>query len=349
MKLLRITDPSFADRHWQAHYALLETLHDRYHSRMARIGWERTKTSLLSLASNDPAYHRFAVFDDTTAIGWGDLKVFAPGTEGQCVSVRAEAADDPAPEEFERLVAGEFLRLLDDCGSRNAHIMATNEQMSTIATHWHGQQLNRLEQFRLNRATANTSLMKSWLEQIPHEHPDLRIEFFSPVPESHLEEYTKLFVGWIREMPAEREGATPFEMTVEDVRRDIQWRRKNRAQLYTCALFDADAAMIGHSNAVVMEDDTSDVYQAMTGITREYRGKGLSRWLKAALFFKVGEDFPGNETMTTTMRAANAPIQKVNAEMGYQLLTTGHEFDITVDGLRTFLGLQPQTSVSDTA
>lgn len=95
--------------------------------------------------------------------------------------------------------------------------------------------------------------------------------------------------------------------------------------------------MIGHSNALIAEADPSDAYQAVTGVNREYRGCGLSRWLKAALFFKVGEDFPANKTMTTVMRATNAPIQKVNAEMGYALQSSGYEFDVTAEGLRRYL------------
>lgn len=337
MELLHITDPSMTDRHWQAHYALLETLHERYHSRLARVGWEQTRQQLVSLVANDPAYYRLIVFDGETAVGWGDLRVMAPGGAGQCVSVRVEAADDPAPAEFERLVAAEFLRLLEERGAKTAHIMAITEQTSAIASHWHGEELNLLEQYRLNRAEANTGLMESWLVRIPRENPRLRLAFFSPVPEEHLEMYTRLFVDYIREMPTEREAATPFDFTVDDMRRDNEWRRKNKIQLYTYALFDAGGNMIGNSNAVVNEKDPSDVFQAMTGVNREFRGRGLSRWLKAALFFKVGHDFPGNETMTTTMRAANAPIQKVNGEMGYQLLTKGHEYDLTIDGLRRFL------------
>ncbi len=337
MKLLDITDPAFTDHHWQACYALMETLHDRYASRLAKIGWEQTKTRLHSLAAKDANYHRLVVFDDNDAIGWGDFRVLAPGTEGQCVSVRVEAADDPAPEELERIVAAEFLRLLEECGSKSAHILAITEQMSAIARHWNGTELNRLTRFRLHRATANAPLMQSWLERYPRENPGLRMEFFSPVPEEHLVAYTRLFVNYIREMPTERESAQPFEMTVEENRRDIEWRRKNRMHIYMYALFDAGGTMIGHTNAVITEDDPSDIYQAMTGVNREYRGKGISHWLKAALFFKVGEDFPANETMTTVMRAANAPIQKVNAGMGYTLLSRGHEFDLTIEGLRTFL------------
>jgi len=337
MKLLHITNPAFTDRHWQAYYSLLESLRDRYESPMARIGWEETKTRLLSMAANNAHHHRFAVFDGDTAAGWADFTVFAKGTPGENVSVRVEALHDPAPEEFERLVGAEFLRLLDENGLDSAHLAANTERISAIARHWLGNALNRVERFSLRRADARTQLMESWLERIPRENPELRMEFFSPIPDEHLEAYTRLFVDYIREMPSERESTQPFEMSVEENKRDIEWRRKNRIHVYTFALFDANETMVGHSNAVVIEDDPSDVYQAMTGVSRAYRGKGLSRWLKAALFFKVGEDFPANQTMTTVMRATNAPIQKVNAEMGYTLLSRGHEFDITAEGLRRFL------------
>ena len=48
--------------------------------------------------------------------------------------------------------------------------------------------------------------------------------------------------------------------------------------------------------------------------------------------------------MTTDMRAANAPIQKVNAELGYVLKSSGHEFEITAAGLREFLAAQARST-----
>jgi hypothetical protein len=141
----------------------------------------------------------------------------------------------------------------------------------------------------------------------------------------------------MREMPTERKTQKQFKMTVDEVKQDLEWRRKNNMYVYTYTLFDINGTMIGHTNAMINGNDPSDAYQAMTGVNREYRGRGLSRWLKAALFFKVGEDFSSNETMTTDMRATNVPIQKVNAEMGYSLISSGYEFEISVEGLSKFL------------
>ena len=333
MKTLHIADRLFNDQCWQAYYALLEILRERYESPMARIGWEQTKESFLSLMEIDPGYHRFVIFDGQTAVGWADFDIHAKGMPGQNASVRVESVYDHAPKAFECIVAAELLNLMKMCSSNSARLWTTTERIAAIARHWSGRELNRLDRFRLYRAKAPTALMESWLKKIPQEHPGLRLEFFSPVPDEHLVAYTSLFIKYIREMPTERESGDQFLMTADEVRRDMEWRLKNRMHTYTYALFDPNSTMIGYTNVMINEADPSDVFQSMTGLDVEYRGRGLSRWLKAAMFFKVGEDFPANETITTDMRGANAPIQKVNAEMGYVLLSSGNEFEISADDL----------------
>ena len=144
--------------------------------------------------------------------------------------------------------------------------------------------------------------MRSWLERYPRENADLRLKFFSPVPESHLAEYTRLLVRYLKDMPTERESKDPYEVTVDEIRRDFEWRRKNKMHIYTYALFDSDGTMIGHSNALINGADPTDVYQAMTGISRDYRGRGLSRWLKAALFFNALHQDVGDDTFKAILR-----------------------------------------------
>lgn len=174
MNILHITDPAFADRHWQALYALLELLHERYDCRFARIGWEQTKERFLSLAQSDARFDRFVVFDGPAAIGWAEFLVFAAGTDNECASVRLEAADAVPPEDFERLIAAECLRQLETCRARSAHLMAETEHVSNIARRWFANELNQLTRFRLDRATAQVTRMQSWLTIIPQQNPELR-------------------------------------------------------------------------------------------------------------------------------------------------------------------------------
>jgi hypothetical protein len=142
-------------------------------------------------------------------------------------------------------------------------------------------------------------------------------------------------------MPQEREEELPFVLDRNNLRRFEETRRAARSHLYTVALLDETGTMIGHSNAFISDSNPEDVYQAMTGIDRAFRGRGLSRWLKAALFTKVGGDFPANVSFTTDMRAVNEPILRVNAQMGYELQSSGHEYRIELDRLREVAPSRP--------
>ena len=337
MNILHISDDAFTDQNWQTYYSLIETLHKKYNSPAKNIGWEKYKETVLSLCQSDPNYHRFVILDQQAMVGWADFFVRASKTPEQNASIRVDSIYENTPAEFTKIVAEELLRLMERYSINSAHMVSPSQRISAIARSWFSKELNRLDQYGLVRKHADTSLMESWLENIPRSNRTLRLKFFSPIPEKHLAVHTKLFVSYINEMPTEQETKKPFQMTVDENKLDMEWRRKNNIHVYTYALFDPNENMIGHSNAIITEADPSNVYQAMTGINREYRGRGLSRWLKASLFFKIGEDFPGNKTMTTDMRAINAPIQKVNTEMGYVLQSSGNEFEISVEGLRKLL------------
>lgn len=339
MKLLHVTDDSFTDQRWRALYALKEYMIDKYEILVPRIGWERTRDRHLSLTSHDPYYFHFVVFDGDEPIGWADFSVLSPKTPEQNAVARFEVKFENAPEEFERLVAGEYLRLFELHGVKSVHLGAGTARTSRIAAHWHGIALNKYDVYRLRRSEANVALMRSWLEEIPRANPELRMEFFSSIPERHLEVYTKLFGNFIREMPTEREAKEEFHLSVADMRRDNEWRENNGMATYTMAVFNADDEMIGHSNASISEADPVNVHQFISGVNSEYRGRGLSRWMKATLFFKIGEDFPANKTISTEMRATNEPIHRVNAQMGYQLFSSGFEYELPAAGLRKFLGL----------
>jgi GNAT superfamily N-acetyltransferase len=193
--------------------------------------------------------------------------------------------------------------------------------------------LNILNRFQLERISAHKDLIDNWLQEFPTRYPSLRLEFHKVIPDKYLVRYAELFTQFLNEMPRERDRGRKYNISPEILRNLDEWRRKNDRFLYIFTLHDDRDNMIGFTNAMVAGHDPSNVYQAMTGVISEYRGKGLSKWLKAALFRKIGEDFPDNEFMTTDMRAVNYPIQKVNEQMGYKLISEGAEYNVSLDNL----------------
>jgi len=332
-----IDDPAFTDDCWKRYNNLLDQLTDKYNTRAPKTTWQQTKERTLSLGKAGQIFLRFVVNDDTGMVAWVVLRVVNPETSRMRAYFNYDSVYDQIPDDFARAIAPAIIAGLGKYGLSVGHFASTSQRKSGLAHLWGATRLNRLVRYVLNRAEANVDLMNKWLDRVPRANSDLRLEFFNPVPEKYIVRHTELFNRFVNEMPTEREVVIPFHMDIDEVRRQAEWRAKNNKSVYTYALFDQDDTMVAHSNAFLDGHDVRDVYQGMTGVDKPYRGRGLSKLLKAVLFMKVGKDFPGNETMTTDMRARNEPIQRVNKQMGYVLESNGDEWEISLDALRQFI------------
>lgn len=333
-RVIHYNDAAFTDAHWQHFYDLMVTLKDKYRAAFSQTSWQEMKERVSILESGPIKYHMYLIYEGERLFGYGEMWMRDPGTPQMAGHIALNSLGDAIPADFARVVSEETLKLLNiyECGK--IYYMTPNARISDAVRLMGGRELNRVDRYRLYRKDANVDVIKNWLETIPKENQDLTLEFFDPVPERYLQQYVDTFQHFIEDMPKEKDEKPPFTLSVDFVRKQIQWRKENDAHIYTYALINSEDRMVAHSNVSVNGKNPRDAYQAMTGIEPEYRGRGLSKWLKGELFFKVGRDYPENEMFTSDMRAINEPILAVNRQMGYVLEGNGHEFELTVDSLR---------------
>lgn len=326
---LSVDEAAFTDTHWRQFHSFLVNMHARGFGNVPPSTAQALRQRIEARLALRDGFREWVIVKDSAVVGWLGIHVrpgsetappvmflvfdFVPGLEVAPLSARAAGLVAAAMRE-------------NRCGE--VHCMAAEAHLDSLRQTWGGRILSRLHRYRLDRRTANRDLINEWLAEFPRQFPSLRIEIFTEIPERHLDSWIALFGQFLADMPNEGTAAAPFTMTRAEVRKFEALRRRNGQYLYTGALLDGEGRMIGHSNMATHDDPPMEWHQAMTGIERAWRGRGLSKWLKAALFVRTGEDFPQSRYIWTEMRAVNEPIHLVNRAMGFELSSEGYEWSI---------------------
>jgi len=75
----------------------------------------------------------------------------------------------------------------------------------------------------------------------------------------------------------------------------------------------------------------------MTGVYPEYRGKGLGRWLKAAMLDRIMKEHPEIKYVRTQNADMNAAMLKINNDLGFQPYNAITTWQIDIDKVLEYL------------
>jgi hypothetical protein len=334
-KTLRITDPSFDERRWQQFHDLHLELQKRFGIQFSFKSAVQPKELYFARLEGETEFHSFVALHDDRITAHFDLTIMRAKPSHPITFLRTDMIYEELPAGFAPAVAIKLTNIMKEASISSTGYMTYDRRNELLAEALCGNRLNRLDRYRLYRSRANAALIDEWLREYPKHFPNLKLIFFEVVPEEYVEQYVSLFGQFLQDMPSERKDDRPFAMDLAELRSGEAVRLKIGTHLYTYALLDASGKMIGHTNGAINERNPTEMHQTMSGVVSEYRGKGLSKWMKAALFRKVGEDFPVNEYLTTEMRAANKPIEAINRQIGYELYSKGGEYIISREALAT--------------
>ncbi len=170
--------------------------------------------------------------------------------------------------------------------------------------------------FQLKIDDAVYNKMEQWEADGQKKLPNIRLEFYEDIPDHLLEEYCDCFIKFLDDMPHTSRTFNP-KVSPDEIRKKQEMAKKFNHGSYRYLAFDEHNKMVGKTNIFIRKNNIKQIRQYMTGVIEPYRGKGLSKWLKAAMYKKLTQDFPELEYINSEVHPKNAPSRGLNLSMGY--------------------------------
>ncbi len=170
---------------------------------------------------------------------------------------------------------------------------------------------------QLELAVVDHRLLRSWTERVPTGEFELGL-WVGRYPEEEMQAIIAL-----REVmntaPREDLEVEDMHWTPEQLREleeVMSGRGQERWTLF--ARHTSSRELAGYTEVFWQPEQAEVLQQGDTGVLPQYRGRGLGRWLKAAMLGKVVVERPQVKRVRTGNAGSNAPMLKINRELGFR-------------------------------
>ncbi len=169
---------------------------------------------------------------------------------------------------------------------------------------------------------------------------DLELKLLRKIPEEIYGRY----IDYMNDILKEKERFNPerddfVKYQYKDLMRSIKIDEEDGDPMYMYMLFD-DEIIAGSCKIYIEKEDDGVFIQhcgGLTGVAENYRGKGLAKYLKASMYLKICEEYPGFRHAITDTYPWNKHMFRINEELGFRIFNEGTIFKFTKSNLEKII------------
>jgi mycothiol synthase len=172
---------------------------------------------------------------------------------------------------------------------------------------------------RLDLREVDWEMISRWVREGQERSPEARLELYvNRVPEDRREEFAQVSTELLNTMPFEALDHGDIVQTVETLN---EWYGRldmygSIHHVYLCR--ESDGTIAGMTDVLKHPFEPRFVRQLFTGVHPRARGRGLGKWLKAAMLQHVRAVHPDTIYVTTENAGSNASMLGINRALGFR-------------------------------
>jgi mycothiol synthase len=295
----------------------------------------------MELKRDDPFefQYRYEIARDGVMLSWFTATTTRPGTPEHETNKHILWADASVRPDHRRKGLGRawipvVLELMDRHGCTTLS-MGTEEESGHAFLKWMGAEgkFSGAEN-RLKLSEVDWAKMRRWAEDGPKVSPATNLEVYDGfLPAEMWEDYCPQLTTMLNTMPWEQMDHGDIVITPAQL---AEWYERMRIQgmvEYTMLTREPDGVISGITDMSYAPYNPNMIHQGFTGVRTDARGRGLGKWLKAAMLLHVLRIYPNLEWVVTENAGSNAPMLAINTRMGFKQYRAGMEYQITRDRL----------------
>jgi len=193
-----------------------------------------------------------------------------------------------------------------------------------------------VNQLRVDELDRN--LIDQWLDLGQKNDTQFELGVWEGVyPDEQLDEIVKL-MELTNQQPLGDLSVEEMHIKPEELREMEKMDAARGNQRNTFYVIEkATGKFAGYTETVWNANRPEILRQDMTGVFPEYRGKGLGRWLKAAMLDRMLRTHPEIKYVRTQNADTNAAMLRINNELGFKPYMSSILWQLEIDQVLTYL------------
>ena len=191
---------------------------------------------------------------------------------------------------------------------------------------------------RLELADVDRAMLRRWVTDGVSRASAIQLGLWTgPYPEEALGDVVAL-MDVMDSQPTDDLDVEDFKFTAAQIRAIEKNQLANGAERWTLYAHDtATEQLVGFTEIFTKPNNPATLEQGNTGVFPAYRGRGIGRWLKAAMLEKILAERPGARYVETGNADSNAPMLKINHELGFRKHRSNIAWQIATEKARAAL------------